>query len=339
MFAPALRLHLWWTALLVLTALGGAGLAVAADRPQNPVQRPEVTYRADHDALIWIDALTADEQQILTRATDLSAAGRDLLSNLQTLDTDAARASLDAGDAASNEIGGLIGSARDKLFAANVSVEHWRLGPLTADALDALAAGADASEELPIQWAGMAVPARAVADLIATLREHDELVFQATGAGRDANWQDALDLLGQAGTSLTSATGLRDQLAQTTTVETLDDLLGRSRDYDDALTELYAYLRDGGEQSGQQFDDLQAAVDAALAALPGDQGVYIVIVFEAVGIPLTDGLVAMEEVHGTIGEALQAVTDLKNGGPTVLEPEDGSPAPEDTFPPESSPAP
>ena len=122
-----------------------------------------------------------------------------------------------------------------------------------------LAAGAEASEELPIQWAGMAVPARAIAELIVRLRAHDDVVFEATGAGRDSRWQDALDLLGQAATRVADATALRDQLAQTTAVDTLDDLLGRVRDYDDALTELYGYLRDGGEQRGRRFNELQAA--------------------------------------------------------------------------------
>ena len=70
-------------------------------------------------------------------------------------------------------------------------------------------------------------------------------------------------------------------------------------------------------------------MDAALAGLPEDQGVYIVIVFEAVGVPLTDGLVAMEEVHGRINDALQAVTDLKTGGPQPLEPDN----PDETFAP------
>jgi hypothetical protein len=126
---------------------------------------------------------------------------------------------------------------------------------------------------------------------------------------------------------------LRDQLAQTASVETLDDLLSRARDYDAALTRLYEYLRDGGERSGRRFNELQGAVEAALALLPSDQGALIVIVYEAVAVTLTDGLVAMEEVHGTINDALQAVTDLKTGGPQPLEPVEGSPAPEDTFPP------
>jgi hypothetical protein len=335
MFAPAL----WWTALLVLTALGGAGLAVAADRPQNSDQRPEVTWRADQRAFAWIDALAADEQAILARAVDLSAAGRDLLSNLQTLDIDAARASLDAGDAANADISALVTSTRERVMAADASVERWRVGRLTADALDHLAAAAEASEGLPFFWAGMAVPARAVADLIATLREHDEIVFQATTAGRESHWQDALDLLGQAAISWSSATALRAQLAEHGAVETLEDLLSRMAVYDAALTDLYTHLRDGGEQSGQRFNELQAAVEAALAALPSDQGVFIVIVFEAVGALLIDGLVAMEEIHGTINDALQAVTDLKTGGPQPLEPEVGSPAPEDTLPPEDTPRP
>src|SRR3990170_3858634 len=72
----SLQLHMWWTAVLVLTALGGAGLAVAADRQQNPVQRRELTRAADGRAQPWIDALAAQLEQLHGHGTDLSTAGR-----------------------------------------------------------------------------------------------------------------------------------------------------------------------------------------------------------------------------------------------------------------------
>ena len=50
---------LWRGALLVLIALGGAGLAVAVDRPQNSAQRPELSWRADQQAAPWIEQLSA----------------------------------------------------------------------------------------------------------------------------------------------------------------------------------------------------------------------------------------------------------------------------------------
>ena len=74
------------TTLLVLIALGGAGLTVAADRQQTPDQRPEVMWAADQAAQPWIATLSTDLTAIDTAATALSKAGRDTLGNVQGLD-------------------------------------------------------------------------------------------------------------------------------------------------------------------------------------------------------------------------------------------------------------
>jgi hypothetical protein len=310
--AHGLQTHLWWTALLALVALGGAGLAVAADRQGNPVQRPELTWAADARARPWIDTLAEVLEQIHQRATDLSTAGRDVLGRLQTLDLDGTNDALAQGDQASAEIDALVADLRDRSAQANLQIARWRLGPGTTALLDGLDLAIAAAPDLSVDWAGAADTARAVADLVGALEAHDTLVFQATGAGRDGRWADALELLDRATTDgLATASARRDQLAQTTSVETLDVLLGRLRDYDDALAALYAHLRDGGRQSGRKFDALQAAVDAAQAALPADNGALSVIVGEAAGQPIAASLVAMDEVHGTINDALQSVADAR----------------------------
>src|SRR5689334_8036385 len=97
------------TTLLVLIALGGAGLAVAADREQDPTGRPEVTWAADHAAQPYITALASDLSAMTTDASDLSKAGRDTLGNLQSLDVESVRAAIEDGDAASARIGAALG--------------------------------------------------------------------------------------------------------------------------------------------------------------------------------------------------------------------------------------
>jgi len=63
---PQLRARLWWTALLVLIALSGAGLAVAAGRPRNPVRRPELTFETISGdigaAIAAVDELSGDSE-------------------------------------------------------------------------------------------------------------------------------------------------------------------------------------------------------------------------------------------------------------------------------------
>lgn len=315
MDARALRTHLWWTLVLVLTALGGAGLAVAADRQANPVQRPELTWHADAVAQPWIDALAADLEAVRARASALSTAGRDVLGQVQALDLPAANAALAAGDEASAALETLIAAAADRSAQADAALQRWRLGPQAAGLLDRLDLAISAAQELPTDWAGLAADARPVVALVDALGRHSALAFQATSAGRDARWADALDLLSQADAALAEASAQRDLVAKVASVETLDDLLSRNGAYDTALAAMYIYLRGGGAQSGATFRALQIAIDQAQAALPDDNGVLAVIVGEAAGTPIADALVAMEEVHGTINDALQAVTDARNGGP------------------------
>ena len=113
-----LPLHLWWTTVLVLAALGGAGLAVAADRPGNPVQRPELTYRADLAAQPWVDHLRGDLELMATQGAQLSTDGRDVLGALASLDLDGANAALRMGEATSAGIATLSAALHDTITRA-----------------------------------------------------------------------------------------------------------------------------------------------------------------------------------------------------------------------------
>jgi hypothetical protein len=308
--------------VLVLAALGGAGLAVAADRPGNPVQRPELTYRADQAAQPWVDHLAGDLGLVHDEGAQLSTDGRDVLGSLTSLDMVGANAALARGDATSARIATLTAGMHDTVARAHAAIDYWRLGPLWADVFDQIDAAVAATEELPADWAAIAATGRTVVSLVEALNLHDQQVFAATSFGREGRWADAIALInGAAADALAIAQAARDQLAATAPVETLDDLLGRVRAYDAALVALYQYLLEGGAQSGDQFDALKTEVDATQAALPSDNGALVVIVSEAAGLPIADQLLTMETVHGKVNDAQQAIIDAKNGGPTI----DGTP--------------
>jgi hypothetical protein len=318
----SLRLYLWWTVALVLIALGGAGLAVAADRPGNPVARPELTYRADAAAQPWIDRLAQALEAVHNDATTLSGAGRDVLGGLQALDLASVNAALDAGDRASADVETLVAGLHDIIGQARSSIDGWRLGPRTLGLFDQIDGAISGAGQLPADWATLAATGRTVDSLVEALAAHDRAVSQATSAARDSRWAEALALLhGTVADALSLATAARDQLAAGSPVGTLDDLLGRERAYDDALVALYQYLVDGGAQSGDQFRALQSGVEQAQAALPADNSVLVEVVGEVAGLPIADQLLAMEEAHGAINDALQAVSDARFGAPPI----DGGP--------------
>jgi hypothetical protein len=60
----------------VLIALGGAGLAAAADRAPTDVTRPELTWRAEQAIRPWIESLAGTLVALDEEASRLSAAGR-----------------------------------------------------------------------------------------------------------------------------------------------------------------------------------------------------------------------------------------------------------------------
>jgi len=298
------------TTLLVLIALGGAGLAVAADRVQTPDQRPEVMWAADRGAQPWIATLTTDLTGINTAATALSKAGRDALGNLQGLAVDKVRTAMGDGDGALATISGAIAGLHADQAAANAHIERWRLGPETSAQMDALDAAVDAIPDLGSQWSRIKTRATLVTQLLDDLAQHDSQVFRATTAGRQAQWSDALNDLDAAASSLADAGTVLDQLAGAATIDTLDDLLSRDGTYDSALRALYEYIGSGGAQSGDQFDRLQGAVQDAQSALPSDNRALSVIVGEAAGTELSDALAALEHDRGKINDAL----DATNGG-------------------------
>jgi hypothetical protein len=301
--------------VLVLAALGGAGLAVAADRPGNPVQRPELTYRADNAAQPWVEHLAGDLDLVANEGAQLSTDGRDLLGSLASLDLTGANAALRMGDETSARIATLTAALQDTATRAYQSIDRWRLGPLWADVFNQIDAAIAAAGELPADWTAIAATGRTVIGLVDALNLPDQQVFAATAFGRDGRWTDATALInGAAADALAIAQGARDQLAATSPVDTLDDLLSRPRAYDAALVALYQYLADGGAQSGDQFDALKAQVATTQAALPSDNGALVVIVGEAAGLPIADQLLAMETAHGKVNDAIQAIIDAKSGG-------------------------
>ena len=291
----------------MLIALGGAGLAVAVDRPQNSAQRPELSWRGDQEAAPWIEQLSATLEPVDEDISTLSEHAQGVLGSITSLELEKVETALGDGDAAATrveEAGAALTAQRDEALA---NLQEWRLGDNSRAAIDALGRAADEVQGAPASWQSVANQARLVVGLIRDLRQHDDLVFQATTAGRESRWGEAVRLLGEADAALASAQTARDDIAANGEVTTLDDLLARYAEYDAALTELYTYVRDTGTLQGPDFDAREQRVEQAQQALPKENSVMTVIAAEAAAEAITNGLVAIEEVRGAILDAQDAV--------------------------------
>jgi hypothetical protein len=296
------------TILLVLIALGGAGLAVAADRQQDAHGRPEVTWAADNAAKPWLASATTDLSALSGHAADLAKAGRQTLGSVQGLNFDAMRTAIEDGDAATNVVAADLQELTDDQRVARQTIDRWRLGPTTSAQFDAFDTAVTSATNMPAAWLRVKTRATNVYGLIDDLQRHDGLVFRGTTAGTQGNWADAISTLAEAGTALDAARGMRDDLGAGAgaTVDTLEQLIARYAAYDSALSALYEYLGSGGAESDDAFKTLTKAVDSAQRALPGDNSVFSLIVGEAAGIEITEALVQLEQARGDINHALDA---------------------------------
>src|SRR4051794_17098458 len=64
------------TAVLVLIALGGAGLATAADKPATDRARPELTAHQDQLAMPWLEGMSSQAHAVVNRVDAVNEAGR-----------------------------------------------------------------------------------------------------------------------------------------------------------------------------------------------------------------------------------------------------------------------
>jgi hypothetical protein len=136
------------------------------------------------------------------------------------------------------------------------------------------------------------------------LAAHDEAVVAAAEAGRGADYRTALERLDDADAAITGATTLRDRLAATVDVTTLDEWLDRSGDYDVALRALYVAVQ---RANGQVDDAVRAAMRAEAAAqarLPPDTRSLVLIMADIGRGGMTAAAIEIEQARADLDEAL-----------------------------------
>lgn len=294
---------MWWTALLVIISLSGAGLVVAADR-QHGAARPELFWEAETRYGPLIDSAWTQVRPASEALAKVSAAGGDALGTLQSLDPLSAEDHMNAGDSAVQALSDLDTDMAPVSGAAFAQIERWRLSPERQAQLAAIDSAVAAARTVPGEWPVLASTGRTMSQALQALLNHDGLVLGAARSSGESEWDEALELLGQAATELDAASAARDALAAQGDVATLTDLLDRYAAHDAALASLFTYVRDTGLQDGDEFDRLRSAVDSAQAALPGSDDVLAVVVRESTAPALTAALLRIEQARGRLLEAL-----------------------------------
>jgi hypothetical protein len=296
-----------WLIAVLLIAFGAAGLVGAVDPVGEGDTDPALTAAGDARLTPLLDAAEADLADVATDVGALSTAARGALASLSGSDLDEVEAAVAEGDGLIEDIRARTGSvARDLAtmpivgtptaevdLSAEVRLRHARLTQ-----------AATATDGLPPAWSRLTASSLAASRLSAVLEAHVAAVAAAAERGRDADYDAALESLDAADEAIAGARELRDLLAPTVEVTTLDEWLDRSEAYDVALRDLYTALRDVGGRVTGSVREAVAAEEAARARLPPDARGMVLIMADIGRGGMNGAVIAIEEARGRLADAL-----------------------------------
>ena len=304
-----------WLSVIVVMALGGAGVVAQWSHPPGTPARAELTWLGDQAVEPSLDAAHADLQAIGDGVERLSVLARGALAAVTADDQGPFRAALAEG----GDIGRAISADSAALRADLVALP----GDLATDQISyssdvrarraAMLTALESTSGLARSWASLTVGSLAASDLISLLTSHDVTVAAAAAEGRQAEYPAALATLARAVTRLDDATDIRDRLENSTDVDTLDQWISRNRRYDEALIALYGALRDSGGLVNDAVRDAYREEGAARAVLPPDTRGLVVIVAEIGRGGLNQAVIAIEQARGRLNLALEALTPAEGG--------------------------
>jgi hypothetical protein len=256
-----------------------------------------------------LDAAATSLDALATDVAALGTAGRAALAALVAGDAAGVADAIAAGDGALGAIDAADAELRARLDALplGASDDAIRHGAATLERYDRLVSALPATAGLRETWGALAAGSAPAVALAGRLTGHDAKAGEAALAGSEGRYADALARLDEAAAELDAATTIRDELAKSVEVATLDGWLARSRAIDDALRALYAALVASGGVDTPEVRRAVAAVDAARASLPPDTRALVVILADVARGGLNQAVIAIEEVRGRLADAAGTV--------------------------------
>jgi hypothetical protein len=319
-----------WLLIIVVIALGAAGIVSGMDHPPGSTGRPDVTYAGDAVVIPMLDAANADLATLADQVEALGTQARGALAALNSADPTTGEAAINDGNALMADVIARTAALRRELTTVPY-VGTAAAGLSVSDAVvarhDRLVAALDATDGLDFAWVRLTIGAVAATKMSELLASHDALVAKAADSGVHAKYAAALKLLAQAGDQLAAARTIRDQLVNTVDVSVLDEWISRNADYDVALGNLYTEI---SKVKGKVTAATRAAVKAEAAArarLPPDTRGLVIIMAEIGRGGMNGAVIAIEEAKGKLSDALDADTPAPSDSPGPSDTPDPSGTP------------
>jgi hypothetical protein len=272
---------LGWLLAVIVIALGAAGVVAGMDTPRaDGVDRSGRNARGDAAVDAALDGVETDLQALAGAVHELSQQGRMIIASVSGNDTEAAAAATERGTQLVADIKTRAAAIRDELGAVPLIGTPAAAYEVSRSALDRHAAylgSLDATDGLEEAWTRLTVGSLSATRMSELLAAHDAAVAAAAEAGRDADYEAALARLDEADAAIAGAKELRDRLAATVDVTTLDQWLARSAGYDVALRKLYTAIRDSGGRITAEVRTAMRGEQRAQALLPPDTRSLVLI--------------------------------------------------------------
>jgi hypothetical protein len=297
-----------WLGAVIAIAFGAAGLVAGMDTP--PAGGGDRSGRTARGDAVVAGALAPIEADLHTLAADvhtLSGQARGVLAALAANDVTLAESAAATGTALVIGIDARAASTRNALGAVPIVGTGEAAYALSSAARERYGNDLDAvgaTVGLNAHWARLTVGSLSATRLSGLLSSHDKAVVAAAARGRAADYGAALGQLDDADAAITVARAMRDKLAASVDVSTLDQWLDRSARYDKALRALYAALRASGGVVNDAVRKAARDEETAKARLPPDTRALVLIMGDIGRGGMTDSAVAIEQAAADLDEAL-----------------------------------
>ena len=297
-----------WLVVAVVIALGSAGIAGGLDHLPTTGARPELTYAADREVALGLDASIGDVRTLSEQVDLLAGQGRDALTALVARDTLRLQAAISAGEAQISTIQASARALRDRLAALPGldMAAAARFGPTILARYGILVNAPSAVEGLDDDWARLAAGSVPAIELTVHLAAHDRIAGQAVQQGAAGKYAAAIRTLAGAQAELASAQKVRDQLATRIDTRTLDTWINRNATYDAAVGNLWAAVLASPTRVTAAVRAAAERERAARAQLPADARALVVILGDVARGGLNQAVIAIEEARGRLLDALAA---------------------------------
>jgi hypothetical protein len=295
-----------WTIVFTTFAVGAAGLIGESFHPAGSLARAELTYSGDAALAARLDAATTQLQAISANVDELAADAKSALEEVASTDPTRLRDALARGGQAATAIATQTRDLKESLadLPGDGPDAVLQFSNATLVRRASIIAALDAATSLASLWQTVTGGAANAAHLINLIDTHDQTVLAAAAEGRDHHYKTGATILGTALETIGQVQQLRATMIAGTGDTVLDEWISRTSNYDRALQALYLALV---KSHGVVTLDVQAKrrdERAAFSQLPPDRRTIIVIVSEVARGGLTEAILAIDEAHARIDDAL-----------------------------------